>query len=69
MKGAVAFVSRVALSEHLPAAAILIVQKSSRSKCRHNALPIQDTKNQTRRNPLSHKFTDWLFIDAGVNLC
>ena len=39
-----AFVSRVALSEHLPAAAILIVQKSSRSKCRHNALPIQDTK-------------------------
>ena len=57
------------LSEHMSTTAFLIVRKSSRSKCRHNALPIQDTKNQTRRNPLSHKFTDWLFIDAGVNLC
>ena len=65
----VAFGGWAVLSEHMSTTAFLIVRKSSRSKCRHNALPIQDTKNQTRRNPLSHKFTDWLFIDAGVNLC
>ena len=65
----VAFSGCDVLSEHMATTAFFIVRQSSRSKCRHNALPIQDTKNQTRRNPLSHKFTDWLLIDAGVNLC
>ena len=65
----VVFCGWAVLSEHMSTTAFLIVRQSSRSKCRHNALPIQDTKNQTRRNPLSHKYTNWLFIDAGVNLC
>ena len=55
------------LSEHMSTTAFLIVRKSSRSKCRHNALPIQDTKNQTRRNPLSHSVTGWQNIKAGIN--
>ena len=63
----VAFGGWAVLSEHMSTTAFLIVRKSSRSKCRHNALPILDTKNQTRRDPLSHCVTGWQNIKAGIN--
>ena len=44
----VAFGGWAVLSEHMSTTAFLIVRKSSQSKCRHDALPIKDTKSHDK---------------------